>query len=186
MPEKARANRQGHVALLRGINVGTAKRVAMADLRRMLEDLGYTNVRTLLNSGNVVFDGGRAAPGRLAAAIEKAMPAALGLSARVFVLTASDLEAVVRENTLGAAAHDPARLLVAFYSEPTDRSRLAPLARRQWKPEALALGSRAAYMWCPNGSLKSRLSAEVGAVLKDATTTRNWATVRKLHALAGA
>jgi uncharacterized protein (DUF1697 family) len=175
-----------HVALLRGVNIGTAKRVAMADLRAMLEDLGFANVRTLLNSGNVVFDGGRAAPGRLAAAIEEAMVTKLGVSARVFVLTASDLEAVVRENALGRMARDPSRLAVAFYSGPTDRSRLLPLARRQWKPEALALGSRAAYMWCPGGFLKSRLPAEVGAVLKDATTSRNWATVQKLHALATA
>jgi uncharacterized protein (DUF1697 family) len=177
-------SRGRHVALLRGVNIGKAKRVAMADLRAMLEDLGYANVRTLLNSGNVVFDGGRTAPARLAAGIEKAMVTTLGVSARVFVLTATDLAVVVRENALGRVARDPSRLAVAFYSGPTDRSRLAPLARRQWKPDALALGSRAAYMWCPGGFLKSRLPAEVGAVLKDATTSRNWATVQKLHALA--
>jgi len=186
MPEPARRSSQRHVALLRGINIGKAKRVAMADLRAMLEELGYANVRTLLNSGNVVFDAGRATPARLADRIEKAMAATLGVSARVFVLTASDLEVVVRENTLGKVARDPSRLAVSFYASPTDRSRLAPLARRQWKPEALALGSRAAYMWLPGGFLKSRLQAEVGAVLQDATTARNWATVQKLHALAKA
>jgi uncharacterized protein (DUF1697 family) len=186
VPERARRSKARHVALLRGINIGTAKRVAMADLRGMLEDLGYANVRTLLNSGNVVFDGGRATPARLAAGIEKAMATTLGVSARVFVLTASDLEAVMRENTLAGAARDPSRLGVAFYASPTDRSRLALLARRQWKPEVLALGSRAAYMWCPGGFLTSRLPAEVGAILKEATTTRNWATVQKLHALATA
>jgi uncharacterized protein (DUF1697 family) len=183
MAERGRPSGARHVALLRGINIGTAKRVAMADVRAVLEDLGYGNVRTLLNSGNVVFDGGRAAPARLAAGIEKAMATTLGVSARVFVFTASDLEAVVRENALGGVARDPSRLGVAFYASPADRSRLAPLARRQWKPEALSLGSRAAYMWCPGGFLKGRLPAEVGAVLKDATTTRNWATVQKLHAL---
>src|SRR2546430_842476 len=91
-------NRQ--VALIRGINVGRAKRVAMADLRALVEDLGYADVRTLLNSGNVVFTTRRAAPSNAAARMEKALAARLAVSARVTVITAGELAAAVAENPL--------------------------------------------------------------------------------------
>src|SRR5262245_44497169 len=105
------ANRQ--VALLRGINVGRAKRVAMADLRALVEGLGYTDVRTLLNSGNVVFTAARGTPAQAAARIEKALTADLGVSARVTVLTAQELADAVAENPLLKVADNDSRLLVA-------------------------------------------------------------------------
>ncbi len=111
------------------------------------------------------------------------MSAKLGVSARVTVLTSADFSTVVRENPLSEVVDDPARLLVAFLSEPADRVRLKPLAQQDWKPEVLALGTRAAYLWCPKGFLGSRLPEAVGRALGEATTTRNWATVTKLHAL---
>ena len=172
-----------HVALIRGINVGKAKRVAMADLRALMEKLGYGDPRTLLNSGNVVFDAGRDAPGKVAARVEQGMAAKLKVSARVTVLTAADFATVVEENPLGSVADDPSRLLVAFLTDLPDRKRLEPLARQTWKPEALGLGSRAAYLWCPAGIIESRLAEAVGRVLGEATTTRNWATVTKIQAL---
>jgi uncharacterized protein (DUF1697 family) len=172
-----------HVALIRGINVGTAKRVAMADLRALMLKLGYGDPRTLLNSGNVVFDAGREAPGKVAARIEQGMAAKLKVSARVTVLTAADFATVVEENPLGGVADNPSRLLVAFLADPADAKRLQPLARQAWKPEALGLGSRAAYLWCPAGMIKSPLAEAVGRVLGEATTTRNWATVTKIQAL---
>jgi uncharacterized protein (DUF1697 family) len=173
-----------HVALLRGINVGRAKRIAMADLRALVEDLGYRDVRTLLNSGNVVFTTPRGVRGAADARIEKAMAARLGVSARVTVLTVAELAAVVARNPLGTLARNPSLMLVAVLRTPSDRSRLAPLAKQDWAPEALALGPRVAYLWCPGGSLKGRLWPGVERVLGDAVTTRNWATMTKLHALA--
>jgi uncharacterized protein (DUF1697 family) len=172
-----------HVALIRGINVGTAKRVAMADLRTLVENLGYRDVRTLLNSGNVVFDAGREAAGKVAARIEGGMAATLELSARVTVLTGAEFATVVEENPLGGMADDPSRLFVAFLTNPADGKGLRPFARQAWKPEALGLGSRAAYLWCPAGMTGSPLARAVGRVLGDATTTRNWATVTKVRAL---
>ena len=172
-----------HVALIRGINVGKAKRVAMADLRALVEKLGYSNARTLLNSGNVVFDAGRAAASTVAKRFEEGMAAKLKVPARVTVLTGAEFATVVEENPLGAVADNPSRLLVAFLTDPKDRARLLPLARQAWKPEALGLGSRAAYIWCPAGMLESPLTEAVGRALGAATTTRNWATVTKIRAL---
>jgi uncharacterized protein (DUF1697 family) len=174
-----------HVALLRGINVGRAKRVAMADLRALIESLGYRDVCTLLNSGNVVFTVPPAAKGDPGARIEKAMPARLGLTARVIVLTAAELAAVVNANPFAKIADNPSRYMVAFLADPIDGKLLVPLTKQDWKPDALALGPRAAYIWCANGLLESRAVEAVGRVLKDAVTVRNWATVEKLHALAG-
>src|SRR5262249_11357057 len=140
---------------------------------------------TLLNSGNVVFTTPRAAPGDAAARIEKAMATALGVSARVTVLTAAELAAAVADNPLLDVADDPSRLLGAGSRRPAARPKLEPLLKQDWTPEALALGTRVAYLWCPEGILASRLAEAVGRVLGDAVTTRNWATVRKLHALTG-
>jgi uncharacterized protein (DUF1697 family) len=173
------------VALIRGINVGRAKRVAMADLRKLVADLGYLDVCTLLNSGNVVFTVPGAVRGDAAERIERGIAKRLGVSARVTTLTAAELAEVVGENPLRKVAHDPSRLLVAVLFDPKDRALLKPLARQGWGPEALALGARVAYLWCPNGILESRVGEAVGRALGDATTTRNWNTMTKLHALAG-
>lgn len=174
-----------YVALFRGINVGRAKRVAMADLRTLFQDLGYAGVRTLLNSGNVVFTAPDTVPDRAAARIGEAVAARLGVSAQVLVIPAAEFDAIVRENPLLPVAADPSRLLVAVLANPADRARLEPLAAQDWSPEALALGHRAAYLWCPAGFMGSRLREAVDAALGDAVTTRNWATVTKLQALAG-
>jgi uncharacterized protein (DUF1697 family) len=175
-----------HVALLRGINVGRAKRVAMADLRALVADLGYRDVATLLNSGNVVFTVPATVRGDAATRIERALASRLGVSARVMVLNAAELAAAVRRNPLGRVADDPSRLLVAVLAKAADRAQLKPLARQDWTPEALAIGARVAYLWCAQGIIKSRLFVAVSRAVGDAVTTRNWATMTKLHALVGA
>lgn len=171
------------VALIRGINVGRAKRVAMADLRAMLVDLGFARVRTVLNSGNAIFDTPDDASGDIASRIEEAMKTVLGVPARVTALTAEELGLVVAENPLLSLATDPSRLMVAVAADPADLLLLEPLAARDWAPEALAVGSRAAYLWCPAGVIASRLFEAVGRALGEAVTTRNWATTTKLLAL---
>lgn len=172
------------IALLRGINVGRAKRIAMADLRKVLADLGFGGVRTLLNSGNVVFDCAARDAALSATRIEEALVLKLGVGSRVTVLDAPQLGEVVRENPLRDLATDPSRLLVAILSNPADRPRLEPLCHQPWQPEAFALGSWSAYLWCPDGVLASRAAAAMGNLLGDAVTTRNWSTITKLHALA--
>ena len=173
------------VGLIRGINVGRAKRVAMADLRALVEGLGYGDVRTLLNSGNVVFTAPRTTTARAAARIEEGLATQLGVPARVMVLTAAELAAAVAANPLLGVATDPPRLLVAVLADPADRAKLEPLVKQDWTPEALALGPRVAYLWCAAGILDSRLLTAVGRAVGDAVTTRNWTTVTKLQALAG-
>jgi uncharacterized protein (DUF1697 family) len=173
-----------HVALLRGINVGTAKRVAMADLRDLLEKLGYQDVRTLLNSGNAVFTATTAGAKTAGTRIEQALVKRLGVASRVIVFSASELSAVVAGNSLAKIATNPSRLMVAFLATPGDGARLAPIASKRWGAEKIAMGPRAAYFWCPEGIIKSEVAAALGKALGEAVTVRNWATVLKLHAVA--
>jgi uncharacterized protein (DUF1697 family) len=173
-----------HVALLRGINVGKAKRVAMAELRRLVADLGYGDVRTLLNSGNVVFTAPREARKAATAALVDALPIRLGVPAPVTVITAAELAEAVAQNPLSGLAETHSRMLVAFLANPGDRGLLEPLAARDWAPEAFALGRRVAYLWCPGGVLACAAARALGEVLHDRVTTRNWSTVIKLDALA--
>ena len=174
------------VALLRGVNVGAAKRVAMADLRALVEGLGYGGVRTLLNSGNVVYDAPGTSPAAAAGRIAEALAADLGVPARVVALSSAELSAAIAVNPLAALADNPSRLLVAVPADARARAALEPLATQDWAPEALALGARVAYLWCPDGVIASRLSAAVGRLLGDAVTSRNWTTMVKLQALAAA
>lgn len=170
------------VAFLRGINVGKAKRIAMADLRRIVEALGYGEVRTVLNSGNVIFTGPD--PVRKSAAkIQKAIERDTGISSRVTVVSAGELDTAVRENPLVEVATNPSRLFLAFLTDPADRARLQPLVAEEWGEEILHLGARVAYLWSPEGLLASKLAEAIGRALGDAVTTRNWATVLKIHAL---
>src|SRR5262245_49532963 len=168
------------VALLRGINVGTAKRVAMADLRDLLEKLGYRDVRTLLNSGNAIFAttavGARTAGTR----IEEGLVRRLGVASRVIVFSAAELSAVVAANSLARVATNPSRLMVAFLATPGDGALLEPIASKRWGVEKIVLGPRAAYFWCPEGIIRSEVAAAVGKVLGEAVTVRNWATVLRL------
>src|SRR5215510_8802529 len=99
-----------YVALFRGINVGKAKRIAMADLRALLEGLGYSEVKTLLNSGNAVFTARSGAADKMAARIRSAVSAELGVDALVIVKSEQDVAAIVTGNKLGKIAHDPSRL----------------------------------------------------------------------------
>jgi uncharacterized protein (DUF1697 family) len=174
------------IALLRGINVGRAKRIAMADLRTLFEELGFTGVRTVLNSGNVVFGSPARTPAAAAQAIEDALVERIGVVSRVTVLSAQELAVVVAGNPLVELSTDHARLVAFIVSGEAPRellARLAPLATQDWAPGALAIGERAAYVWCPTGVLDSAAAAAVSTLLGDATTSRNWNTLCKLHAL---
>ncbi len=177
------SNRQ--IAFLRGINVGKAKRVAMADLRAILESAGFRDVRTLLQSGNVVCTG-KGEPKAIAAKMEKAFIAGVGFTSRFTVLPLSELDAILDANPFPDAVAEPSRYLVAILSDATLRAKVEPLIGSDWGPDAIALGERVAYCWHKGGILESALPAALGRAVGDQVTARNWATLTKLQALAHA
>jgi uncharacterized protein (DUF1697 family) len=173
------------VALFRGINVGRAKRVAMADLRDLAEKLGYSDAKTLLNSGNLVFTARDPKNAAAAAArIEKAVASELGVESRVTVLTAAELAAIVKENPLREFEAEPSRFLIAVSRDPKGCAKLKGLLDEDWGRDRIALGKRVAYVGCATGILESRLNQAVGRALGDGVTARNWATMQKLAAMA--
>jgi uncharacterized protein (DUF1697 family) len=171
------------VALLRGVNVNPTKRVAMADLRELLTTLGCTDVRTVLNSGNAVFFDPGSSPGDLAGRIHSALAAKLALDIAVIVKSAQDFDLVVTGNPLLDIATDPARLIVTFTQHRSTLTTIESLTGTDWSPEALAVGADAIYMWCPNGTIASKVAPQVGQVLGELGTARNWSTVTKIHGL---
>jgi uncharacterized protein (DUF1697 family) len=170
------------IALIRGINVGRGKRVSMSDLSQLVSDLGHTNVRTLLNSGNVLFQSPRPNVVKLSSRIEAAIAAKCGFSAMVTVITAEELASIIDENPLLKVATDPSKHLVAFASRPELLAPLRPMLKEEWSPDALAITSRAAYLWCSAGILDSKVSQAFARNAGTSVTTRNWATVLKLQA----
>ncbi len=170
------------VALLRGINVGRAKRIAMSELRGVVQRLGFAGVRTLLNSGNVVFDAQPAPPTRSAASIAAALQDAFGFPVHVIVITQAELDAVVAGNPLLQRSTDSSRLVVAFAASRAALANARALIAQRWEPEAIALADRAAYLWCARGILQSRLMQAFSRATGETVTVRNWATVLKLRA----
>lgn len=169
-----------HVALLRGINVGKAKRVAMADLKDVVAGLGHANVRTLLNSGNVVFDSPRKLTSAAGPAIRDAVAKRTGVVSEVTIVSAIDLARIVAQNVLADEVTEPSRCLVAFPATSAALTKAAAIAELDAPGERFVLGSLAAYFWCPDGLLESRLLTPFGRLMGDSVTTRNWATVLKL------
>ncbi len=171
------------VALLRGVNVGGANRVPMAEFRGLLAGLGYRDVATLLASGNAVFRCAGGSPSQLAADIAAALAETFEVRVPVIVKTAAELDAIVAGNPFAAAAPDPSRLLVAFAPDAAALAGLAAIAPQVAPGEQFSLGSHAAYLHCPAGILKSRAGEALLGRAGRAATTRNWATVLKLQAL---
>lgn len=172
-----------YVALFRGINVGKAKRIAMADLRTLLETLDYREVSTLLNSGNAVFTGKALAADKHAQRIRAAVAKKLGVDAQVIVKTAREIAAIMSGNPLATMADDPSRLLVAMTADSKALAALGTIAERDWGRERVHVGKHAAYIWCAGGILESVALDALLRALWPGGTTRNWATLGKIHVL---
>lgn len=168
-----------YVALLRGINVGKNKRIAMADLRALLADQGWTDVRTHLNSGNALFTAPDAEPAELAATIERAITDRLGLDVRCIVVSDDMLRAVVAAHPLTDVATNGSRMMASFCSTPPDPDRPAMREAMALDPDHARLLGSVVYQWCPNGVLGAPPVA--AGIEKDVVVTaRNWNTVTKL------
>jgi uncharacterized protein (DUF1697 family) len=183
-PMSASPGTEKQVALLRAVNVGGRNRISMSQLRDLLGDLGYDDVRTHLQSGNAVF-ASNATPQLTAEEIEAGL-AELGLKVRVLLRTRAELERVVAANPLADVARDPKRLLVAFLDRAPDLELVAELAPADFEPDQFAIVEREIYAWYPEGVAQTRLSntfweRRLGVV----ATGRNWSTVTKLLELAG-
>jgi uncharacterized protein (DUF1697 family) len=171
------------VVLLRGINVGAHNRIAMAELKRLLEAAGMDEVRTYLQSGNVVLSSGLPAA-KLAARCRRTIADGAGLDIGVIVRSRAELAAVVKRNPLADVAVEPKRYQVSFFEKKPDSSKVRELEALASGGERLVAIGREVYAWHPGGVARSRLWARLAA--RDlGGTARNWSTVRKLLEMAG-
>jgi uncharacterized protein (DUF1697 family) len=169
------------VVLLRGINVGRAKQVAMADLKVLLEGLGYSDVRTHLRSGNAVLTGPDADPVEQEKRIEAAIDKQFGMDVRCVVLAEGDLRAIVEGHPFPDKATNGSRMVAHVLRTSPDQKLVAEHDAVALDPDNARLGERVIYQWCPDGVLAA--PAVGGFAEKNwqvTVTARNWNTMTKL------
>ena len=173
-----------HIALIRGINVGTSKRVAMADLRNALTGLGFGQVRTLLNSGNVILESDQS-PKAVARAVSETLAGRLGVPAEVIVRSRGQLLAAMAADPFGPDAPDGSKHFLGCLADtpaPGSAERIPELRDPPTcAPDQARLIGRHLYLWCPAG-LSASAFAKVNwdRALGTAVTVRNWNTMEKL------
>jgi uncharacterized protein (DUF1697 family) len=172
------------IVLLRGINIGPRNRIAMPALREALAGAGFADVRTYVQSGNVVLDS-RAKPDNLARRCERLIADSFGLDIAVVVRTRDELAEAVRRDPLGDIADNPKRYQVSFLSEALGDHEVSKLADLAVGGEQLVAIGRELYAWHPAGAARSKLwAALAGRALGVTATARNWTTVTALLAMA--
>ncbi len=168
------------VVLLRGINVGPNNRVAMPALREALTDAGFTDVRTYVQSGNVVLSSSASAK-QLGAKCEQLIKDTFGFDVEVVVRTREELAEVVERNPLGELANNPKRYQVSFLSAKPKADVLRKLEELKAPSEEFVAIGKEFYVWHPEGVARSKLwNAIAGKGLGVTATSRNWTTVMTL------
>ncbi len=175
------------VALLRGINVGGHKPVAMADLRAVLARLGFEDARSLLQSGNLVFRSGPRSAAQLERSLETEVAKCLAIETDFFVRTADEWKRIVARNPFTAEARrDPGRLVVVFLKEAPAVEGVGVLQAAIKDQEIARVSGKQLYLVYPNGIGRSKLTTVlIERTLRTRGTARNWNTILKLAAAAG-
>ncbi len=174
------------VALLRAVNLGAHNKVAMSDLRDLLDRLGFEAPRSLLQSGNLVFRAARPAGSSLERLLEAEAEKRLHLRTEFFVRSAEEWKGVVAGNSFpDEAARDPGHLIVMFFKDVLRADAVKALQAAITGPERVGAEGKQAYIVYPDGIGRSRLTnAFIEKKLGSRGTGRNWNTVLKLGALA--
>ncbi len=174
-----------YVGLLRGVNVGGSKKVAMADLRTAAAGCGFEAVATYIQSGNVVFTSRKGAK-RVASDLHDAILGDIGVDTRVVIRTAAQMHAVLAKNPFLARGVDSKLLHVVFlYEESTPT--LDAVEPEVYAPDEITVAGTEAYVYVPNGLGRSKLGNDtVMRRLGVLGTTRNWRTCATLAEMAGA
>ena len=169
-----------HLALLRGINVGGKNKLPMRTLVQIFEELGGKNIRTLIQSGNVVFDASPRLIDTLAAKVSSRIRKDLGLSVPVQLRNARELRKALRSHPLAAGA-DEGALAVAFLSDKPTAAQVRLLDPDRSPGDHFRVVGREIYLLLPNGAARSKLTnAYFDRTLETVSTARNWRTCQKL------
>lgn len=176
-----------HVALLRGINVGGKNTLPMATLVELFTAAGCTDVRTYIQSGNVVFAASAKTAARLGNAVTKAIERELGLAVPLVLRSADEIVTAAAQNPFLKQGVDPDELHLAFLADLPDKKHAAALDPQRSPGDSFVLKGRELYLHLPNGVAKTKLTnAYLDKTLGTVSTLRNWRTVRKLVEMASA
>ncbi|SMO79924.1 DUF1697 domain-containing protein [Solitalea koreensis] len=172
------------ISILRGINVSGHKKVPMAELKALYEDLNFKTVQTYIQSGNVVFKSEQS--NDLSMRIEQKIFEQFDFHVPVLTLTVSELQKVVEENPfLNQKDVDPDKLHVTFLTEQPKSDNLEKLKNINYEPDRFIISGKTVYLSCPEGYGNTKLNNTFFEnKLKVTATTRNWKTVNKLYEIA--
>jgi len=175
-----------YISLLRGINVGGQKIIKMVDLKSLYEFLGFRNVTTYIQSGNVIFDTNIKNKTDLQKRIEEGIESKYEFHVPVEIRTNCEMGDIIKNCPFGKVdlLEYGAKILVTFLFLEPEESRVADLKKYVIAPEKLVLFKKEIYLYCPNGYGKSKLSSTlIENKLGIEATTRNWKSVHKLYEL---
>ncbi|MGZ7119040.1 MAG: DUF1697 domain-containing protein [Methanobacterium sp.] len=175
-----------YIALLRGINIGRKNRVKMADLVKTLESSGFENIKTYLQSGNVIFKCNSADTEKIAEDIKRKISQTFGLSINVIVRRDEELENIINSNPfIKNPEIERNKLHVTFLNEKPDKENISNLDINKGKNEEFEVNNKEIYLYLPNGYARTKLTNNLWEKkFNTIATTRNWKTVNKLLELA--
>ena len=173
-----------YVALFRGVNVGGKNRLPMKELAVALEGRGCRNVKTYIQSGNVVFASSEPDSARLASQIAGAVEQGFGFAPYVLVLSPEDIERAIESNPFPDAAADPSHLHLSFLASEPAAPQQDKIEGLRGATERFRLVGRVFYLHAPDGVGNSKLAASVERLLGIPVTDRNWTTALKLRGMA--
>lgn len=175
-----------YISILRGINVSGQKRIKMSDLKLLYEELGFNNVVTYIQSGNVVFDASGDNKSSIKTLIEDAIEKQYKFHVPVQIRTNMEFENIINNNPFDSVdlAEDGTKVLITFLGDIPDKVKISNIMAYVVLPEMLVVKGTEVYLYCPNGYGKSKLSNtflenKLGVV----ATTRNWKSVNKIYEL---
>lgn len=175
-----------YISLLRGINVGGHNKVPMERLRKLCEGLGFEQVKTFIQSGNVVFEAAKRSPAELSLKIEKKILAEFGFPVSVVTRTADELGKAIAANPfVKESKAEPAKVHIAFLPHAPKADAVKKLETLATKTEQLRHSGQEIYLYYREGMGRAKLTGSViERVLGVSATARNWNTVTKLYEMA--
>jgi uncharacterized protein (DUF1697 family) len=174
-----------YIALLRGINVSGQKKIKMSDLKSLFENLGFKDIRTYIQSGNVIFKSSASAVKKLELKIETAIKNYFGFDVPVLIITPTELEKVIKQNSFLKKKKDTGKMYVTFLADVPSKENVSKFKKVDFSPEEYSINGKNIYLFFPNGYGRAKINNTFFEnKLKVLATTRNWKTINKLFEIA--
>lgn len=175
-----------YISILRGINVSGQKSIRMKSLKELYEKLGFEEVKTYVQSGNIVFRSSELNAERLEEKISRQIIKEFGFEVPVMVMSMEQLKKIISNNPLSKDPRkEPAYLHVTFLASAPPEVRMNMIENKKSEGEAIEVSGKAVYLYCPNGYGKTKLSNNfLESILQVTATTRNWKTTQQLYKIA--